>query len=48
MEELSGIKDQILLYREHQLSPQVLQRWQEKFIEQATEFFTAEPSCGEG
>ena len=47
LEELSGVKDRADLCREHQLSPQVLRRWQEEFVERAPEIFATEPSRGE-
>lgn len=47
LEELSGVKDRAVLCREHQLSPQVLRRWQEEFVERAPEIFATEPSRGE-
>jgi transposase len=47
LEELSGVKDRAALCREHQLSPQVLRRWQEEFVARAPEIFATEPSRGE-
>lgn len=47
LEELSGVKDRAALCREHQLSPQVLRRWQEEFVARASEIFATEPSRGE-
>jgi len=47
LEELRGVRDRADLCREHQLSPQVLRRWQEEFVERAPEIFATEPSRGE-
>jgi len=47
LEELSGVKDRATLCREHQLSPQVLRRWQEEFVARAPEIFATAPSRGE-
>jgi len=47
LEELSGVKDRAALCREHQLSPQVLRRWQEEFVARAPEIFATAPSRGE-
>ena len=47
LEELSGVKDRAALCREHQLSPQVLRRWQEELVARAPEIFATEPSRGE-
>ena len=47
LEELSGVKDRTALCREHQLSPQVLRRWQEEFVARAPEIFATAPSRGE-
>lgn len=47
LEELRGVKDRAALCREHQLSPQVLQRWQEEFVARAPEIFATAPSRGE-
>ncbi len=47
LEELSDVKDRAALCREHQLSPQVLRRWQEEFVARASEIFATEPGRGE-
>lgn len=47
LEDLSGIKDRAELCREHRLSPQVLARWREEFLERAPEIFATEASRGD-
>ncbi len=47
LEELTGVKDREQLCREHQLSSQVLRRWQEEFVARAPEIFSTTPSRGE-
>jgi len=39
LEELTGIKDQPDICREHRLSPQALAQWREELLERASEIF---------
>jgi transposase len=47
LEELTGIKDRAEICREHRLSPQVLARWREEFVERAPEIFATTRSRGD-
>lgn len=47
LEELTGVKDRAEICRKHRLSPQVLARWREEFLERAPEIFATAPSRGE-
>ena len=47
LEELTGIKDRAHICREHRLSPQILARWREEFLERAPEIFATTASRGE-
>jgi transposase len=47
LEELTGIKDRAEICREHRLSPQVLARWREEFLERASEIFATTASRGD-
>ena len=47
LEELTGIKDRAEICREHRLSPQVLARWREEFLERAPEIFATTRSRGD-
>jgi len=42
LEDVSGIKDRAELCREHRLSPQVLARWREEFLERIVGRLTME------
>ena len=46
LEELTGIKDQAEICREHRLRSQVFSRWRKEFLERAPEIFATEPSRG--
>jgi transposase len=47
LEELTGIRDRAEICREHRLSPQVLARWREEFVERAPEIFATTRSRGD-
>jgi transposase-like protein len=47
LEELTGIKNRAEICREHRLSPQVLARWREEFVERAPEIFATTRSRGD-
>jgi transposase-like protein len=47
LEELTGIKDQAEICREHRLRSQVFSRWRKEFLERAPEIFATEPSRGD-
>ena len=47
LEELTGVKDQTEICREHRLRSQVFSRWRKEFLEQAPEIFATEPSRGD-
>ena len=47
LEELTGIKDRAQICRQHRLSPQVLARWREEFLERAPEIFATTRSRGD-
>jgi transposase len=47
LEELTGVKDQAEICREHRLRSQVFSRWRKEFLERAPEIFATEPSRGD-
>jgi transposase-like protein len=47
LEELTGVKDQAEICREHRLRSQVFSRWRKEFVEGAPEIFATEPSRGD-
>ena len=47
LEELTGVKDQVEICREHRLRSQLFSRWRKEFLERAPEIFATEPSRGD-
>jgi transposase len=47
LEELTGVKDQAEVCREHRLRSQVFSRWRKEFLERAPEIFATAPSRGD-
>ncbi len=44
LEELTGVKRQVEICREHRLSRQVFSRWRAEFVERAPDIFASERS----
>ena len=47
LEELTGVRGQAEICREHQLKPKVFSRWRTEFLERASEIFATTPSRGD-